>query len=214
MDLLQIELSKITQLTVVQRAKGQLFMPLAASALVQRYHFQKYPTDALADPPLTFTHGLFRDTAIQQLSIYNDGIVVESASPSDLLDDFLKDLFGWGESEFGLKEVPALRIARVYESALVVSMDIDDEKIMPWAAPAMKVMREKWEKGGRPAGPIMFQGVRLTTDPTNRNITPITFNLERRANIPFERGIYFSAAPLSTTDHLEVLAQIEKALAR
>jgi hypothetical protein len=214
MDLLQIETSKITLLTIVQRPGGQLFLPRAAVELVKRYQFQKFPTDLLAEPPLTFEHGLFRDSAIDEFQIYNDGIIVTSASPADLLDDFLTDLFTWAEAQLGLKEVPALRVGKVYESAVVVAMNIDDDKLLPWAAPAMKLLREKWEQGGRPAGPITFQAARLTTDPVNRNITPVAFRLERRANIPFEKGIYFSTAPLSTADHLEVLAQIEKTLAR
>ncbi len=43
-------------------------------------------------------------------------------------------------------------------------------------------------------------------------LKPAVFRFERRANDPFELGLFYSTAPLMTADHLAVLEKIEKLL--
>ena len=41
--------------------------------------------------------------------------------------------------------------------------------------------------------------------------SPVAFKLERRAENPFEKEVYWTEAPLSTDDHLAVLTEFEQA---
>ena len=45
------------------------------------------------------------------------------------------------------------------------------------------------------------------------NINPEMFTFERRAEKPFDSGLFYSAAPLKTADHLELLNELEGILA-
>jgi hypothetical protein len=42
-----------------------------------------------------------------------------------------------------------------------------------------------------------------------KDIKPSMFTFERRAEEPFETGLYFSTAPLRTTDHIQLLNELE-----
>lgn len=215
MQLLQIQQSKITYLTVVRRPEGQLFLPFAIKKLVEHYSFGGAPKsiEQLQEPPVAFQHGVFNGTAIDKVEIYNDGIVVSGASNTNVFDAFLDDLFSWIGPELGLTEVPQLRHGRIFESAVVAELAINPDKVAPWSRTIRSLIGEKWEAAGRPKFEFEFSQLRFGPDPHERTFAPINFSLERRAGIPFEQNIYFSTAPLRTDDHVEVLRAIEKALA-
>ena len=49
-------------------------------------------------------------------------------------------------------------------------------------------------------------------DASQIGLKPSPFSIERRVNTPFSENTYFSAAPLGTFAHLELLQQFETAL--
>src|SRR5207247_9425614 len=55
-------------------------------------------------------------------------------------------------------------------------------------------------------------GVILNLEQTASKIAPGPFTVERRVELPFTDKKYFSAAPLSTKDHLAALKEFEKVL--
>ncbi len=48
-------------------------------------------------------------------------------------------------------------------------------------------------------------------DETQTRLVPPIFSIERRSNLPFGENVYFSSAPLSTSEHLEMLDEVELA---
>jgi hypothetical protein len=62
--------------------------------------------------------------------------------------------------------------------------------------------------------PIDFEPIAflLGPDASQLKITPSQFSIERRLEIPFGENTYFSAAPLGTSDHVKLIAEIEIAL--
>ena len=101
MKLLGIESSRIIYLMQARRPSGQLYLPDAVSKLVKRYSFVKSPGPEQA-LPLTFNIGKFRETQISELSVYNDGLIISSASDTDILDAFLNDFLGWATRSLAL----------------------------------------------------------------------------------------------------------------
>src|SRR5262249_12943851 len=124
MDLIGIENTRIILLMQVHRPSGQLYLPDAMAKLTGRYFFLKSPNP---DQPLpyTFAIGKFRDIQIAELSIYNDGLMVSSASDSDMLDAFLDDLLSWATKEFEPLPVPNSIPEKSYESAIIVKSRTD-----------------------------------------------------------------------------------------
>jgi hypothetical protein len=77
---------------------------------VQRYSFAKFPTlDDLQKVTYLFGVGKFRDVQISECGIYNDGIIVASRCNTQLLNEFLDDLFGWTAKELGLTPIPQVK---------------------------------------------------------------------------------------------------------
>jgi len=99
MNLIGIESSRIIFLTQVHRPSGELYLPDAVAKIVKRYSFLKSPSPEQA-LPYTFAVGKFQNSQIAEFSLYNDGLIVSSASDTDLLDAFLDDLLSWATKEF------------------------------------------------------------------------------------------------------------------
>ena len=214
MELKAIEYSRVIFLTSVTRPAGQLFLPLAVKSLVDRYRFQQIPSaQELSENAFLFKMGEFRGVAIAELEIYPDGMIVTSRADSDLLDQFIEDLMGWAESDLGVVETGIPPHEKHYESALVISMELDSSKSLPFEQLICKTLSEYQQSYGLRPFQFQFGAISWAIDPTKytgRGAVP--FTLARRVNVPFDAGIYFSSAPLKTSDHLAVLQELEKVL--
>jgi hypothetical protein len=117
MELQTYDVTRLIHLTQVQRPAGQIYLPDAITKLVERYSFVKAPNADQALPYI-FSVGKFQNTQINELGIYNDGLIISSASDTDFLEAFLNDLMSWSVQEFGL--VPSPTAETYYESGIVV----------------------------------------------------------------------------------------------
>lgn len=207
MRLEAIEESRIAVLMNLTRPEGQLFVPIAVAALMDRYSFQVAPDgNELLGEVLPFRHGVFDGNAFD-LSIYPDGAILKSASNTDFLDAVLNDVLSWAKVELGL--VPtSTKPQTFYDSDLVVSMEIPTRtKLMDQIAGQLKSHQAAY---GLEGFDFELYGVTVAVDQTaHAGRRPSSFTLARRANIPFGSNIYFSSAPLKTADHLSLLKSIE-----
>src|SRR6266699_3571636 len=99
MELIEIDDTRVVHLVYIRRAGGQVYWPEVAAKLVARYSFLRYPTiQDLTERRdfIAFAVGKFAETQIQELRVYNDGIVVNARSNTNILDAFLDDLMEWG----------------------------------------------------------------------------------------------------------------------
>jgi hypothetical protein len=83
MKLLGIDSSRIIYLMQTLRPLGQVYIPDAIAKVKERYSFVKSPNPEQV-LPLSFAIGKFREAQIVEFSIYNDGLIVSSASDTDL----------------------------------------------------------------------------------------------------------------------------------
>lgn len=212
MKLLAIEMSRLTSLFNITRPQGQLYLPNAALALIDRYAFAKGPTtfDELSADRVDFQHGFFQDSAIEKLEVYQDGIVVSSQSESDLLDGFVSDLLQWSEKEFGSTIFPNRQAGRLYDSQLII--EASDAMLAPLEALngiAGQIGAMLKESSGLDI-PFQSVGYTLAHDRTkNPLIQPNIFRLERRFAAEFSLNQFISVAPLRTSQHIELLEAIE-----
>ena len=63
--------------------------------------------------------------------------------------------------------------------------------------------------------PVVFEpsAILIGADLSQLKIGPSAFSIERRSETPFSENEYFSAAPLGTAEHLELISEVEAALA-
>jgi hypothetical protein len=209
MNLISIDSTRIIFLTQVQRPSGQLYLPDAINKVVERYSFLKAPTPDQA-LPYTFSVGKFQDSQIAELSLYNDGLIVSSASDSDLLDAFLNDLVSWATKEFAFVQLPTTKPEKFYESSVIVKSTTD---LAAPLKPQVDIadMFSKAVKSANIEAPIRFSGAIFDFDVADikRKRKPFRLIVDRRVGLPFSENIFFSQAPFKTKDHLKVLASLE-----
>lgn len=200
-------------MTQVSRPQGQVYQPEAISKTMARYAFVKAPSlDELANNIQKFQIGKFEDVQIQELGIYNDGIIVSSKSNTAILDSFVEDLFRWLSHEFGIVPQINAKHERHHESQLVIKSEVDLASVIKPATAVLNLFSQTWQDEFD--AKYNFAGFQLDCGLkyTGRR-KPIHFNIERRIGVSFDENVFFSTAPLSTNAHLDLLGKLE-ALAR
>lgn len=179
---------------------------------MNRYNFAKYPAsfDELTAVPITFGHGLFENSAIDEFSIFDDGFVVSAKSSTASLDDFAKDVVAWACEKFDLKSISTQRVDIMYESQLTVRANKDLlEPLERFTQISRDISRLIKKKTNQTAEFLPF-GLIFGADYTEMTgLKPVPFRLERKAGVPVESNLYFSSAPLTTQDHLKLLAVLD-----
>jgi hypothetical protein len=210
MDLLGIESTRIILLMQAHRPSGQLYLPDAMAKLVARYSFLKAPNPE-QPLPYTFAIGKFRDIQIAELSIYNDGLILSSASDSDILDEFLDDLLSWAGKEFEILPVPNSTPEKSYESTVIVKSTTDISAILKPTTDISGLLSDAM-KNAKIDIPLRFAGAIFDFDiaEMKRKRKPLRLVIDRRVGLPFSENIFFSQAPFRTKDHLAVLKSLEQ----
>lgn len=207
MDLMGIETSRIVLLTQVYRPSGQIYLPDAIAMVVNRYSFVKAPT---SDQPFpyTFSVGKFQNSQITELSIYNDGLIVSSASDTDLLDLFLGDLLSWATKEFGIVEQQTPE--KYYESTLIVKSDADLAAALRPQNNLIRDLSPALKSAGIELTPKL-SGFLFDFDQADvkGKRKPSRFTVDRRLGVPFSQNVFYSTAPFRTKDHLRLLGSLE-----
>jgi hypothetical protein len=202
----------ITSLFNLSRRRGAPPLVKSARAAVERYKFARPPNaDELFSEKIFFRNGEFEGAAIDALEIYNDGVVVRGACDSDQLDRFLADVVDWFLSQTDGKRVETHTINTLYESQLTF---VGSDKMLSFFN-GLDIIQGAVSRGVHEASgisaPFLPVGFMLATDETKvLGLKPGPFRLERRLGLEFERNFFLSTAPLRTTDHIEVLKQLER----
>ena len=190
----------------VRPLRGGPFLPDVIMNVVRRYRFVSFPKEFVPGQGLKFEHGVADEAtgiAINGLEIYNDGIIINTTHTDDadiVMDEFL----GWVRSELKLRE-PQTRIPRRYYSRVVVEFEAGlDNFIKKFETCSATVAQALGV-----SNPIHVARMVFAADPSSQALT--SWQIEPRLGVPFEAKRYFSAAPLSTNAHLDMLAALERA---
>jgi len=186
--------------------------------IVAKYKFRGFPIKS-EDFNLTngvkLTGGVFQkdsETEINiDLTVFPDGIIADTRSSTDDSDKFLDQLLTLASNELGLVPYNEVLRTKSYVSELMVWTDKPLNAINPKLQQIAKLLNSLIK--GHSHHPIAFEtfGITFWTDQTI-TLPPGPFRFERVSDIPFAENRYFSAAPLQTDAHLEVLTNFEKIL--
>jgi hypothetical protein len=213
MELIGFENTQLTELFLASRPEGQLFLPPAVAALVERYKFSTFPIklEELTGDRVSFRHGLFNGSAIDVFDIFRDGIIVSSKSPSDLLDGFVKDVCAWMEAGVSLHRVETHPINRNYESHLIIKSQAPLLKALDALAETTNMVGHALKSANGLEVKFRPSGFSFSADHTHiAGLKPTPFRVERKVGVPFEANYYYSSAPLPTQSHLKILEKLEK----
>jgi hypothetical protein len=218
-----IEIRRVLLARVIQRfdLRGPApYLPDLVRSLGERYAFAAMPASldlTISDPPkpTEFKHGRFarngQQTVILNLSLYNDGALIDTDVSTAQTELVVADLLSWAEEQ---KLPMALVPPRFYISQLELRIKGGGlERLAPGFRLAGRQITKFLTDYGINAKRYDVTSVFVNFDTHEANpnaIQPGPFQLERRAGVPFEEGIYFSQAPLKTPDHIVLLEQLDK----
>jgi len=183
--------------------------------LVNTYKFRKVPS--LEEIPdlskgMKFELGNFDIGGdypiVVNLTFYSDGMVADSHSSTSHTDAFLEDIYTKFSELFKMPPGESIIKQRLHLSQLFVSTDKSLQTINPKLNLISKYLSESVEEGSN-----IFQtgGISFWPDQTSK-VPPTPFSFERAVGAPFSENRYYSAAPLPTDKHLELLDMLENIL--
>lgn len=196
--------------------KGINLYPIITPLLVSSYKFKNYPTETEVideSKGVVFGNGEFiNDEGLPisiSMTIYNDGLTADTRSSTNDSDTFLINVLTRLSEELNMPSYEQIIKRKAYISQLHISTDKSLGSINPKLTQVSKYLSENilgFEN-------ITFEtgGIHFWPDQTNA-IKPISFSFERVLNVSFSEKRYYSAAPLQTEEHLELLDILENIL--
>ena len=214
MELVSISLARIAVFLELQSLDphGRQNSPEAAHVLVQRYAFARGPKtieEMDFQKGVTFSAGRFEGIAIDQIQVFNNGVIIDTRSSTDDCSRVLNDLLAAAREKNGANLNPS-RMHHV--SQILFRSKLKLALLNPLLQPIADRLSEQTSKDL--SHPIRFEpaAILLGPDTWQLKITPSVFSIERRAEVPFNESTYFSGAPLPTADHLKLIDEVETAL--
>ncbi len=191
--------------------EGKSLYPLIPT-LIELYKFKRFPSPA--DIPdfikgIRFEDGEFmsktRGLINLSLTIYSDGLVVDSRSSTEDLDLFLMEALTKVSKDFGLRHYEEVISEKKYISQLYVTTDKTLEIINPKLKEISGYLMESL------SWPFEMGGISFWPEQTQK-LNPPLFSFERAINSPFAEKRYYTTAGLPTNKHLELLDKLEEIL--
>ncbi len=209
--------SNIVRLTV-ENPSGSFDVRDLTNGLRDRYKFLQVPTKIEEfdfNRGLEFLGGIFKEgKVISRLRIHNNGIYCEAMQPTEVIQEFIDDVLEWVRKDSGMT-VEYRAPPNVFALS---SLEVESDVSLVSAHGGVSVIGEKitalLESYGHEATKFEPTCLVFHCDEPRVQGTRLTrFTFERREGQPFDKKLFFSTAPLKTTDHLELLNELEGLLA-
>jgi len=193
---------------------GAAYYPEIVAALVNRYGFIGFPKSAEdfdEQKGVTFLSGRLRDATIVRVVIHNWGITLDSTSSTRDSDNLLHEALTWATENLRLTYSPGMVRRKGFVSQVTFYSDAPFLSLNP----VLTTVGERLSKevAANLNLPYIFgpRGMSMGVDPETLRIPIQAFTIERREGVAYSEGKYFSAAPVSTESHIEILSQLERA---
>jgi hypothetical protein len=191
---------------------GSISLAKIAPRLVEKLEFSSFPKTLEQfdeSKGIVFEEGIWDGIPVQKMTIYNNGIMMDTRKGTDASLEVLKGVFDWAVIEFGLV-VPefALQNIRFLNSFTFFSDKIGYLGGTPVGRLAESLSQRIAEITGRSRS---YETIRIDIDFDRLEqqvpIAPLT--IQRRIASPFEQNKFYSEAPLPTDVHIALIEQLE-----
>jgi hypothetical protein len=214
MELRQVVLARVLQLT--RNLGAASYLPDLVAKIQEKYQFVLGPKiqDLVPGDPskgIEFKHGkltLFgRTVVIHQLSVFNDGIAVDTLTSTDDGEAFINDLTIWAEKE--MPNVPAMG-PRFFVSQLEVRTSNSFNRYRSAFYALGEAIRTTLKAYGIETPAYEVSAINLYFDQVGKMPPqPGVFYIDRKVGIPYGENVWLSQAPMRTNDHLKLLTEMD-----
>ncbi len=194
--------------------RGIAYYPTVSSSLVKHFGFKKYPEkpeDFDLSKGIFFEDGYMADVTIERLVIYENGLQLDTRRDTEHSEQMLLYALQWAK-ELNLTFWPEM----VKRKAYVSQIGFYGEAPLLGTNPLLNSFSERISKtvSDNLKAAIAFQplAILIGQDPGTQGIPIASFSIERRAQSPFSENKYFSAAPVPTEMHLQMVEEYEKSI--
>jgi hypothetical protein len=192
---------------------GTVFFPDLVVKLVEKCRFQKYPQtiqDFDEQKGVEFLSGVWDRVNVEKLTIYNNGILLDTRVSTAISEGILAEMLGWAK-QIGVTYQPDMIKRWGYVSNLTFYSEVP--LLGPEAAiiNLTKRVSEKVAQRFTDAN-LNYKASRLDLDfdRSQINFPLAAFTIQRRTTAPFSENKYFSEAPLRSEDHIALLEEFER----
>lgn len=194
---------------------GTVYYPEVVSALVERYGFLKFPQsleDFDESKGIEFIGGRIGKHVIEKLMIYNSGIYIDTLADTSVSRAIWYELMDWAVGRFGIAFSADMVSRAAYISQVTFHSDVPVLSVNPMFSRIAK--RVTKEVGDNFKLDLEFEPstIALSFDTLTTKFGVAGFSIQKREGVPFWENKYFSAAPLRTEVHLELLQEWENAV--
>lgn len=196
--------------------KGKSLFPELLDWLKDRYNFKTAPETAEAiegKEGLQFKKGAYQakeEVFVDvELTIFNDGVLAKSSSSTEDTDKFIEDVISGVVLDFSLTFDQNMIRRKLYLSELNIKL----EQPLPNLNPKLSAFAARLTKDSGSANLFEVGGISFWTDVTNSVYKTPPFTIERRLNAPFGESRFYTKAPVKTSQHISLLAELEGVLA-
>lgn len=191
---------------------GSISLTKIAPRLVDRLEFSSFPkTIEQFDESkgIVFEDGLWNGIPIQMMTIYNNGIMMDTRKGTDASLRVVKEFFDWAVIEFGLA-VPEYGIQK---TRFLSRFTFFSEALAALGGhPIQRLAESLSQRVGEITGQTRrYETIRIDLDFDRSElkvpIAPLT--IQRRITSPFEQNKFFTEAPLPTDVHIALIEQFE-----
>ena len=197
---------------------GRIHYPTLVHGLVERLKFQKYPKapeEIDESKGIVFTDGLYNGIAIQKLTIFNNGLVIETRSSTQDSEKILQENLIWATKEFGLAFSPEAIKRKMYVSQLTfTSTSPILAGLSTSLAKLAKILSATVVGANNEKFNFETTGISIGHDVLTTKYPVASLTIQRRLETPFSENKYFSEAPLQTDIHLSLIQALEDDLKR
>jgi hypothetical protein len=217
MKLAAIHVSKVSALldAVDLIPQGKVFFPDLVNGIAAHCEFRKFPQEVGKETPtagIVFEMGRWKDQPITKLTLFRDGVVLETGSSTEDTESTLQEMLFWARKEIGIQFEPEMIKRKVFYSQVAVYFDVWLDSLHPVLGEAATALSEAATI--QAAQPMLYRtaGIIIGVNALTAKYPTGVFTVERRLEVPDSENKYFSSAPLRTLEHLALLEKFERAL--
>ncbi|HEV2492961.1 MAG TPA: hypothetical protein VG204_07795 [Terriglobia bacterium] len=217
MQLLAVVLARVTALTLIHEwdPRSKLFVTDFIKALVERYGFLVFPKtleDYRSPNGAVFTAGKMGDIVIENVTLYAQGVVVDTRSSTTDSDLVLTDIANWVETLSGVQHADDRISRRFYLSQLSFRSESNLDCLNPKLNKLASWLTEIVSKHAKQRLEFETTAISFQFDQQKHKSLSLPMRIERLESAIFEENKYFSSAPLPTDEHIAFLNEFEAAL--
>ena len=181
--------------------------------LHELYGFAVFP-QSLADINLEkgadFESGRLGNIAIDKLTLYQNGIVVDTRSSTEDAEAVCLNVL-----EEARKRLAATVVVtrRHFVNQFSFRSDMELARLNPVLAKIADRVSKELKSDLRQEFSVDLSAVKISIDISQVRVSPGLFSIERRENVPYSEKTYFSSAPLRSALHMQLVEEFEKSLA-